>query len=297
MLMNKVICRLFGGVGNQLFIYAAARRLAFANGVELVVDDVSGFVSDHIYQRQYQLNHFNTQCRKATAIERLEPFSRLRRFIKRSWNMRRAFVVRSYIREEGLAFDPRLLQVRPRGTLYLEGYWQSENYFKDVEETIRDDLRITPPKDAANLTMAARMGACLAVAVHVRFFDAPADVGANNTPVNYYNKAVAAMEELAPGAHYFIFSDRPEAARASIPLPDERVTCVSHNQGDENAYADLWLMTQCKHFIIANSTFSWWGAWLAAHAGKLVIAPGFEMRQGKMSWGFEGLLPREWIRL
>lgn len=83
----------------------------------------------------------------------------------------------------------------------------------------------------------------------------------------------------------------------SIPLPDARVTLVAHNQGDEHAYADLWLMTQCQHFIIANSTFSWWGAWLAAHPGKQVIAPGFEMRLGKMWWGFAGLLPAEWIKL
>jgi hypothetical protein len=63
------------------------------------------------------------------------------------------------------------------------------------------------------------------------------------------------------------------------------------------AYADLWLMTQCQHFIIANSTFSWWGAWLAENPDKQVIAPGFEMRYGSMSWGFDGLLPDEWIRL
>jgi hypothetical protein len=80
-------------------------------------------------------------------------------------------------------------------------------------------------------------------------------------------------------------------------LPDARVTLVTHNQGDEHAYADLWLMTQCQHFIIANSTFSWWGAWLAEHMDKRVIAPGFEMRQGKMWWGFKGLLPSAWIRL
>ena len=105
------------------------------------------------------------------------------------------------------------------------------------------------------------------------------------------------MEKIIPGAHYFLFSDRPEDARARIPLSDQRITCVSHNHGDENAYADLWLMTLCQHFIIANSTFSWWGAWLAEYKDKQIIAPGFEMREGKAHWGFDGLLPETWIKL
>ncbi len=96
-----------------------------------------------------------------------------------------------------------------------------------------------------------------------------------------------------------MFSDQPQAARQRIPLPEDRITLVSHNPGDLNAYADLWLMTQCQHFIIANSTFSWWGAWLAKHHDKLVIAPGFQILANARvtSWGFKGLLPSEWIQL
>lgn len=293
----KIIARILGGLGNQLFCYAAARRLALVNQAELMIDDVSGFAHDHHYQRQYQLDHFAIPCRKATPDERLEPLSRVRRYLMRAMNRWRPFEARRYIQQEGVDFDPRLLTVRPQGTVYLEGYWQSEQYFKDVESTIRGDLRIIPPGDEMNRMMSERIRGCLAVAVHVRFFDAPQDPGVNNAPGDYYARAVASMETLAPGAHYFVFSDQPAAARGRIPLPDDRVTLVSHNQGDENACADLCLMTQCQHFIIANSTFSWWGAWLAGHAGKQVIAPGFEMREGKMWWGFEGLLPVDWIKL
>jgi len=217
--------------------------------------------------------------------------------IKRRWNLRIPFEERSYIQQEGIDFDIRLLRVKPHGTVYLDGYWQSESYFKDIEETIRADLRIQPPKDGLNEAMAARIHDCLAVAVHMRFFDEPSGQCINNAPGDYYLRAIVRMETIVPNAHYFVFSDQPESARGCIPLPDERITLVAHNIGDTNAYADLWLMTQCKHFIIANSTFSWWGAWLAEYAGKYVIAPGFEMRKGKMSWGFEGLLPKEWIQL
>lgn len=293
----KLIPRIFGGLGNQLFCYAAARRLALVNNAELVLDDVSGFAYDAVYRRHYQLDHFNIPFRKATAVERLEPFSRLRRALKRKWNQRLPFEQRTYLMQEGIEYDPRLLHFKPQSTVYLEGYWQSENYFKDVETTIREDLKIKPPTDAANLAMAEHIRNCTAVAVHVRFFDEPHAAGINNAPGDYYTRSVEAMERLAPAAQYFIFSDQPEAARARIPLPDARVTLVAHNQGDEHAYADMWLMTLCQHFIIANSTFSWWGAWLAANAAKRVIAPGFEMRQGKMWWGFSGLLPDAWIKL
>jgi len=152
------------------------------------------------------------------------------------------------------------------------------------------------PTDACNLTITERILGGLPVAVHRRFFDAPQEQGVNNAPGGYYARAVARMESLAPDMHYSIFSDQP--ARARIPLPEDRITLVSHNQDDENAYADLWLMTQCQHFIIANSTFSWWGAWLAGHAGKQVIAPGFEISVSNRvtSWGFNGLLPCSWIK-
>lgn len=302
LLKKKVIPRIFGGLGNQLFIYAAARRLALLNHAELVIDHVSGVACDTTYKRHYQLDHFQIPCRKATPWERLEPFSIARRYLLRCWNNCRPFQKRTYLRQEGVDFDPRLLSLRPHRTLYLEGYWQSEDYFKDVEDQIRKDLTIIPPSDSSNRAMAGEIGRHEAVAVHVRFFDEPethwansADTVNNNIPGDYYHRAIQEMEQRVPGGHYFLFSDRPGAARARVPLPNERITLVKHNQGDAMAYADLWLMSQCRNFIIANSTFSWWGAWLAANMQKIVIAPGFEKRDGKMWWGFDGLIPERWI--
>jgi hypothetical protein len=138
------------------------------------------------------------------------------------------------------------------------------------------------------------------VAVHVRFSDEPASAestNGNNVPGDYYARAIQTMETQFSNAHYFLFSDRLEAARSRIPLPDDRITLVQHNQGDVNAYADLWLMTQCQHFIIANSTFSWWEAWLAASQDKIIVAPSIRIVSADhiTSWGFEGLLPPSWI--
>ena len=296
-LKSKVIPRIFGGLGNQLFCYAAARRLALIHDAELVIDDISGFVRDLAYKRKYQLRHFMIPCRTATATERMEPFSNVRRYLTRRLNQRLPFLDRSHIQQEGMDFDSRLLQVKPRRTLYLEGYWQSEGYFKDVAETIREDLRIVPPVDDVNLRTAAQISTKPSVAVHMRFFDSPTDSEANNAPTGYYSRALAEMEVLVPDAHYYVFSDQPNVASTRVQMPAGRVTYISHNLGEDNTYADLWLMTRCRHFIIANSTFSWWGAWLAQHRDKHVIAPGFEKRHGKMWWGFDGLLPDDWIKL
>jgi len=298
-LQRKVITRIIGGLGNQLFSYAAARRLALANNAELVIDHVTGFENENDrYQRFYQLDHFQIPARKATAAEQLKPFPKIRRFTKKKVSKLLPYEKRSYITQEQMDFDPRLLQLQLRKNVHIEGYWQSEEYFKDYEKTIRRDLEITPPSDEKNQEFAGLINEKESVAVHVRFFDLPESGRTdNNTSVQYYNKAIKKVEKLNPNAHYFVFSDRTEAVKEILNLPEERYEIIHHNKGDKHAYADLWLMAQCKHFIIANSTFSWWGAWLAGNRGKIIFAPGFEKRCGKSQWGFEGLLPDNWIQL
>ena len=295
-----VIPRIHGGLGNQLFLYAAARRIALVNNAELVIDNVSGFRYDKLYNRHYQLDHFSIPCRTATPSERLEPFSRIRRNLIRRWNRRIPFEQRRYLVQGRHEFDSRLLDLHPKKGLYMEGLWQSERYFKDVEPQIRQDLQIRSPTDAANLACANHIRQCPAVAVHVRYFDDPVSVSSakgNNIPSDYYLRAVNVIESKVSGAHYFLFSDRPEVARNQIPITNDRITLVHHNKGDENAYADFWLMSQCQHFIIANSTFSWWAAWLAGYQDKIVIAPSLEERAGAIPWEFDGSIPDQWIKL
>lgn len=294
--MSKVIARIKGGLGNQLFCYAAARRLALVNNAELVIDDVTGFARDRQYRRQYMLGRFHIPVRKATPAERLKPFERYRRGVMKWWSRRKPFAERRYLEQEGIDFDDRLLNLKVQGTLYLEGLWQSEDYFKDVESIIRKDLQIIPPTDALNLRVAEEIRRNQAVAVHVRWFDTPGVEGLHNASMDYYHRAIILMNERVPSAHYFLFSDDPDAARARLPLSDAHITNVSHNQGDENAYADLWLMSQCQHFITANSTFSWWGAWLRNGEDKIVVTPDLKIT-GKTSWGFKGLIPDEWVKL
>jgi hypothetical protein len=292
--VTKLIVRIKGGLGNQLFCYAAARRLALVNRAELVIDDVTGFARDRQYRRSYMLDHFAIPARKATAAERLEPVERYRRGLAKLISRQRPFGKRSYLEQEGIEFDARLLELRPSGTVYLDGLWQSEGYFRDVAQTLRADLRLIPPTDALNLALAERIRNCQAVALHVRFFDAPGSESLNNVSAHYYRHAIARIIERVPSPHFFLFSDHAEAVLARLELPGERVSLVSHNQGDANAYADLWLMSLCRHFITANSTFSWWGAWLGEAEDSMVLVPDFTSGGIATAWGFKGLIPERW---
>jgi hypothetical protein len=264
--MNSVVVRIKGGLGNQLFCYAAARRLALVNNAQLIIDDVSGFSRDSQYRRKYMLDKFKIPIRKATPTERLEPFERCRRGIMKWLSRHKRFENREYIEQEGHDFDERLLSLKVNGTIYLDGYWQSEDYFKDVEHTIRQDLQIVPPTGSENHYTADQIRKCNSVALHVRWFDNPGAPATHNAAEDYYVRAIGLIEAKTDLPWYFIFSDKPEAVHSRLTLPKERVSFVLHNRGDENAYADLWLMMQCRHFITANSTFSWWGAWLGERA-------------------------------
>lgn len=295
--MNKIISRIKGGLGNQLFCYAAARRLALVNNAELVIDDVTGFSRDLTYHRQYALDHFNIACRKATSAERMEPFERYRRGLAKWISRRKPFAERRYLEQEGRDFDQRLLSLKINGTLYLDGLWQSEDYFKDIENVIREELQVTPPIDALNQHMAEKIRNSNAVALHVRWFDALDSTATHNISSDYYRRAIAIIEQKIDRPFYFLFSDDPEAARTKLDLPNERTTFVLHNHGDENAYADLWLMKQCQHYIIANSTFSWWAAWLGEHVSKIVITPISTIGKYIENWSFRGLIPEAWEKL
>jgi len=297
----SIVIRIKGGIGNQLFMYAAARRLALISNQELLLDDISGFVNDLKYNRRYQLDHFNIPCQKAKSMERLEPFSKARRVLKRTINFFLPFETKNYIKQDNAYFDSKILDLRVKQKLYLEGYFQSEAYFKDFEFQISKDLKICPPKDDLNNELALKIKKNFpAVALHFRFFNKTSNNEIDkklsiNASINYYHAAIKKIEKLFPNAHYFIFSDKPEEAKKQIAFSDKRMTLVSHNDDDEYAFADLWLMTQCQHFIIANSTFSWWGAWLAKYKDKVVVAPSISKKY--RHWADPKLLPKEWLQL
>jgi hypothetical protein len=283
-----IISRITGGLGNQLFIYAASRRLALKNNIDLVLDNISGFTYDK-FKRNYELGNFNIPCRVATATERLEPLSIVRRYFKRLINKKIPINKRSYIFEEGKDFETQLLNLHPKGNIYLEGSFLSENFFKDTEKKIRGDLVFKCPKDSKNLLMLEKIKNATSIAVHVRFPDDKSILFktnsenifniSNNFYKSFYKRAILEINKIVHNPHYFIFSNKPKKVFHVLPFDKGKMTIVDHQCNDNVSYSDLWLMSNCQHFVIPHSTFSWWGAWLSSYNSKIVIVPKIDNSQ------------------
>lgn len=294
-----IIARVFGGLGNQLFIYAFARQLAVRNKVPLKLDISSGFQRD-IYHRSFCLNHFNIHADIATDWECYDcGLGRLRRVMARTMCQYLPIGWRSYIKESGCDFDGRLLNLQCEKRVYLEGYWQSEKYFKDSEDIIREDLEIGSEHSRANLEVAEAIERTTAVCLHVRRYadvfrkrSRKSAVGVQVLGVDYYHKAIDLIARDVDNPIFFCFSDDPEWAKRHLRVGYD-VNYVTHNlaRGDSKAYEDLWLMSLCKHHIISNSSFGWWGAWLSRNRGKIVYAPN------RQFWGSADKIPQTWREL
>jgi len=284
-----VIVKIIGGLGNQLFQYAAARRISYLHDMPLKLD-ISGFLQYKL--RKYSLMHFNIIEEIATKCEinRYKPNKYLAKLplkiMKKS---------ETYVQERDFNFDPEILAIN-KG-VYLDGYWQSENYFKDIEAVIRKELSIKTPIDDDNCAIRDKIDNDHSISIHIRRGDYVSNSSTTMIygicSLDYYRRAVAIMAGRVKSPHFFIFSDDPSWARDNLKLPFPATFIV--NNGPDKDYEDLRLMSLCRHNILANSSFSWWGAWLNAHPDKMVIAPQKWFNTDKMDP--RDLVPQRWIKI
>ena len=184
-----------------------------------------------------------------------------------------------------------------KGDIYIEGYWQTEKYFKNIEHTIKKDFTFKTKPDKNNQSLLNQIKNCNAVAIHVRRGDYVKNPVANRIlgvcNLDYYNKCINLIIRKINNPHFFIFSDDPKWTINNLNI-DFPATYVSHN-GSDKGYEDLRLMSNCKHQIIANSSFSWWGAWLNNNPNKVVMAP--KKWFNDLSINTEDLIPESWVKI
>jgi hypothetical protein len=267
-----ITVRLIGGLGNQMFQYAAGRRLALARGVPLRLD--LGWYDDQPpqdTQRSYELGVYAADDVVTKASVPL-PEAHTRLGLLRQRTVEALGRGPRVLRQRGTGFDAAILDA-PDGS-HLVGYWQSERFFADHAATIRADLTLRAPlgQDAAE-ALARIEDDRSAVSLHVRRGDYVSNPHANRfhgtMGVDYYQRAVDLIVQRTGGdVRLHVFSDDPDWCEQHLQLGHD-MTVVRGNSGNE----DLALMRACRHHVIANSSFSWWGAWLDGRPGGIVVAP------------------------
>lgn len=291
-----IIVKLMGGLGNQLFQYAAGRRLACLHGVPLKLD-LSWFGEDltGVTPRAFALGPFSIHAEPATEQEIARLYEPPAGRLKRLLNFMSRDNRKTHIRSQGVHFDPTILGLPDN--ILLDGYWQCEKYFNDMAPVIQSDFTISVEPDGKNRDVMSAVCGCNSISIHIRRGDYVTDAKTasrhGTCSREYYREAVKLAAEHVEQPHFFVFSDDPDWVREQFEI-SYPMTLIDHN-GPHQAHEDLRLMSNCKHHIIANSSLSWWGAWLNPRPDKIVIAP--------MRWFIDptidtsDLIPESWQRI
>lgn len=293
-----IVSHTIGGLGNQMFQYAAGRSLALRHDCVLHLD-TSDFTGYSLHQGFELSTVFGIDC------PQIDRQTRDRLLGWRGWGLTRRLLKRwpfLQIGQPSIVYEPHFqywpVWERLPNPSYLFGYWQSERYFCHCADQIRKDFQFSKPLDPLSLEIAEEIRAGVSVSLHVRRGDY-----ANNpktTAVHglcgppYYARAIEHLSEQLGVMRLFVFSDDIEWARANLPLDAHPHTFVSNNQGADS-WRDMRLMSLCRHHIIANSSFSWWGAWLNPSEDKIVIAPKRWFARANIS--SKDLLPDGWVKI
>jgi hypothetical protein len=278
-----MICvKLKGGLGNQMFQYAAGKFLSLKNRTALVLD-TSYFNNDFqgkVTPRNYGLGHFNISESSGSGKS-------LRSYLLELFEKKCVF------KESKIsAYKPQLTESRSK-KIELEGYWQSEKYFSPIREILCKEFTPVKPGSAACLHFFDEIRSSQAVSIHVRRGDYVNDEKVKATHYvctpDYFEKAIHYINSRITDPTFFVFSDDVAWCKANLPsaLPACYVTGTL-------AHEDIYLMSNCMHHVISNSSFSWWGAWLNQFKDKIVVAP--------QNWkvnpeGTQDVVPERWIKI
>jgi len=293
--MNKIL--IYGGLGNQMFQYALNVALNQKGKKSKIL--FTNFFYNHHH------NGFNVS--KAFKLKLSFPLN-LYNFLlvhgeflynnKFSAHFLKKFITQyhknkfvTYKEKKEFVFDENVFY---QTSSLLIGIWQVEAYFKDIKNIIWQEFTFNVPKDTKNKLLEEKIKNCNSISIHIRRGDYLSEQWSNTHKVikdeTYYINSINYLNRKIENPNYYIFSDDIDWVKANLIFPD--CTFVAHNNG-KSSYIDMYLMSLCKHNIIANSTFSWWGAWLNKNENKIVIAPERWLNSNESP----GILPVEWIKM
>lgn len=297
-----IILRLRGGLGNQLFQYAAGKALAEHHRTDFKLDLY--YYKKHPY-RKFELDKFNIPIAIATPqeIQKFTGSNPVVRFLNKREN---------YLRCPEVFAQPHYHYYQDwfklPSNLYLSGYFQSEKFFEPIAQLVKTWYTPAQSLDSKNAELVARMQSSESVSLHVRRGDYTAaqfNSFFGMVSEDYYTRALTHIHDVIRNPVFFIFSDDVGWCRANLKV-SEHAIFVDNNKGADS-YKDLLLMSHCKHNVIANSSFSWWGAWLNKNSSKVVITPkqwfnqdyykGRESVYPSRLYNTDDLIPAKWTRL
>ena len=299
------IVKVAGGLGNQMFQYAFARALEARSGEEVYLDTSTyeympahnGFELGRLFAVKYKVAREEDVRRLGT-----RPRSLLSKLRRKYCTKRTHYIDREF------RYDPKVFTLE--GDRYLEGYWQSEKYFAPIADSLRREFEfISDPGPQNRQILEEAEKACSAktprrhelVSVHVRRGDSLKLQETQVCTEAYYRNAFGLARQRFVRPHFLVFSDDLSWCRANLGLGKDDATFVDWNRGADS-WRDMWLMSRCGGHIIANSSFSWWGAWLDPNPDKLVIVPDrwSLARHGPFSYyryDFSDIVPESWVRV
>ena len=265
-----IIVNLKGGLGNQMFQYALGRHLALKNKdiLKLNTQNLTTAKEQGNIYRPFDLESFciYKEIAEVSEIEKVQypygTFSKINSLIRRK-------VFKRY----NIIFDKKFLNLS--GNIYLDGYWQSPNYFDSIRKTLLEDFKLNDGLSASGKIIEDSIKSTNSVSLHVRRGDYVQNSRVLDEygicSVSYYERALSEIAKLYSDYTVYVFSDDIEWVKNNLQFKNSSVVFIK----DESITSaqELYLMSKCKHNIIANSTFSWWGAWLNNNPDKIVIAP------------------------
>lgn len=292
-----IYVEIIGGLGNQMFQYALYLKLSKILGDEKVsidcnrfnsVSDNKGFELKKVFGLEDCFNDSNDF--KKLIDDKMNMISRIRRKL---FGFKKTYI----IEHDNLSFKPEILKI-DNGDFYLRGLWQSELYFKDIKNLVLEKFNFNIDLDEKNESILNEIVNSDSVSVHIRrgdylskkYYDILGDVCDRNYYINAFNTIISSISN----ATFYIFSDDIEWVKENILLElNNKITYINWNIGDDS-FIDMFLMSKCKHNIIANSTFSWWGAYLNINDNKIVVTPKRWFKTKKYN---NDIIPEGWIKI